>query len=83
MMSFVDSSRKTYRSVETNDKGAFSATFSFSVEIPTVVNVAFQAHIINATTYWRSKFGIPLCVCCLFYLDVVGLVPVFLVIVVL
>jgi len=50
MMSFVDSSRKTYRSVETNDKGAFSATFSFSVEIPTVVNVAFQAHIINATT---------------------------------
>ena len=49
-MSFVDSSRKTYRSVETNDKGAFSATFSFSVEVPTVVNVAFQAHIINATT---------------------------------
>jgi len=49
-MSFVDSSRKSYRSVDTDEKGAFSATFFFSVEGPTVVNVAFQAHIINATT---------------------------------
>jgi len=48
-MSFIDSSRTTYCSVKTNEKGGFSATFSFSVRVPTVVKVAFQAHIINAT----------------------------------
>lgn len=48
-MSFVEGSGTTYRSVQTNENGEFSATFSFSEEFPTVVDVAFQAHIFNAT----------------------------------
>jgi M6 family metalloprotease-like protein len=67
-MSFVDSSRTAYRSVETNANGGFSATFSFSVEGPTVVEVAFQAHIINATilapadsniVHYTAKVNVP------------------------
>jgi hypothetical protein len=74
-MSFVDSQRiSVYRTVETNANGAFSAYFSFSSESlssinsSTVVEVAFQAHIINATilapadsnvVHYAAKVNVP------------------------
>ena len=48
-MTLVDTSQTVYRSVKTNGRGEFTATFSFSREVQTVLEVAFQAHIINAT----------------------------------
>ena len=60
----------TIRSVETNAEGGFSATFSFSfsVEGKTILEVAFQAHIVNATilapadsniVHYRAMVGGP------------------------
>lgn len=48
-MTLVDTMQAVYRSVKSNARGDFDATFTFSREVATVVEVAFQAHIINAT----------------------------------
>ena len=48
-MTLIDNSRVVYRVVKTNARGEFVATFSVLEEVRTVVEVAFQAHIINAT----------------------------------
>jgi M6 family metalloprotease-like protein len=48
-MLWADAERKDYRIAQTSANGGFTATFSFAVEVPQIVTVAFQAHIVNAS----------------------------------